>query len=485
MFRKILPAATAILTSAFGVACADEIPQLTLEPHTFESADGQSVEAERGTFMVPENRSDPDSRLVELGFVRFPSTSDNPGNPIVYLAGGPGGSGTSTARNRRWEIFMALREVADVIAYDQRGTGISQSLPDCVDPTPPSTEWALTRENMVAYFREETARCLDWWRGEGIDINAYNTLESAHDIDDLRRVLGVEQIDLWAISYGTHLGMTYLKNYEPNAGRAVFAGYEGPDDTVKLPSRSDAMFAAIEELIAADPVASQAYPDLTGMMRRVHARLEEEPVVVTFTPRGSEEAVTLTIGAFAIQWLTGAMARDPGPASQVPALYMGMDHGNFDMPAQIINQYLFGGVASMRAMSTAMDLSSGVSQTRQARVEVERRTSLLNDALNFPMPHLLGVAPEMDLGPDFRTPGEVETPILFINGTLDSRTYPEAAQDAMQTLPNAHQMIVLNGGHNIFEADPIMNDLISAWFRGETVPEQIEFDAPEFMIPGR
>ena len=64
------------------------------ESITFEAGNGETVEAFRGSFEVPENRTDPDSRMITIGYVRFPSTSDNPGDPIVYLAGGPGGTGT-------------------------------------------------------------------------------------------------------------------------------------------------------------------------------------------------------------------------------------------------------------------------------------------------------------------------------------------------------------------------------------------------------
>ena len=88
-------------------------------------------DAERGTFTVPENRSDPNSRRITIGFVRFKSTSASPGDPIVYLAGGPGGTGVGTAHGPRFPIFMALREVSDVIAYDQRGTGLSSPTPLC------------------------------------------------------------------------------------------------------------------------------------------------------------------------------------------------------------------------------------------------------------------------------------------------------------------------------------------------------------------
>jgi pimeloyl-ACP methyl ester carboxylesterase len=59
--------------------------------------------------------------LIELAFVRFKSTAKNPGPPIVYLAGGSGGSGIGAARGSRFPLFMALREIADVIAFDQSG----------------------------------------------------------------------------------------------------------------------------------------------------------------------------------------------------------------------------------------------------------------------------------------------------------------------------------------------------------------------------
>ena len=84
-------------------------------------ADGRALHLQRaewregggraGTFEVPENRSDPNSRKIKIGFVRFKSTSATPGDPIVYLAGGPGGTGVGTAQGPRFPLFMALREV--------------------------------------------------------------------------------------------------------------------------------------------------------------------------------------------------------------------------------------------------------------------------------------------------------------------------------------------------------------------------------------
>ncbi len=73
---------------------------LKIKPYSFETNTKEKVDAEFGTLFVPENRADPESNLIELAFVRFKSTAKNPGPPIVYLAGGPGGSGIGTARSR-------------------------------------------------------------------------------------------------------------------------------------------------------------------------------------------------------------------------------------------------------------------------------------------------------------------------------------------------------------------------------------------------
>src|SRR5918992_4394693 len=119
---------------------------LKIKPYTFENDKKEKVDAEFGTLLVPENRSNPESNLIELAFVRFKSTAKNPGPPIVYLAGGPGGSGIFSARGSRFPLFMALREVGDVIAFDQRGTGHSKPNLGCYERLALPLDIAPSRE---------------------------------------------------------------------------------------------------------------------------------------------------------------------------------------------------------------------------------------------------------------------------------------------------------------------------------------------------
>ena len=48
---------------------------------------------------------------------------------------------------------------------------------------------------------------------QGIDLSAYNTIENAADIEDLRRALNIDSINLIGISYSGGLMMTVMRNY--------------------------------------------------------------------------------------------------------------------------------------------------------------------------------------------------------------------------------------------------------------------------------
>ena len=483
LLLAFLSACTASPTPAIPTAPETPPAVITYAPYEFAAGNGTKVESELGKFEVSENRRDPNARMITLSFVRFESTSPNPGPPIVYLAGGPGGSGIQTARGARFKLFMALRDVSDVIAFDQRGTGMSRTMPPCFPENPPGAEEPLTRASIVAFYRTEIARCFDKWESTGIDIDGYTTVQNAHDLDDLRRALGVDKINLWGISYGSHLGLAMLKYHPQAVERAVLAGIEGLDETVKLPSENDAYFARVQAVIDADPAAKAIYPDLPAMMRRVHARLNASPVQATFVPPGKTDAVTVTFDGFAVQLLASGSISDPATVRRVPLLYLALDKGDYTQAGRLLYSQFLAQPQSFSGMPEAMDLASGVSPARMARLEKEFPTSILGDALNFPMPQVAGIRPGIDLGESFRAPLKSSIPTLFISATLDGRTYPAEAAATVAGFANGARLIVENGGHNIYEADPRIGDAVLAWFKGQPVPPAIHFDPPKIALP--
>lgn len=461
---------------------------LTLEPYVFTAANGTKVDVEKGTFEVPENRANPNSRKIKISFIRFKSTSATPGDPIVYLAGGPGAPGSRSLMGGRFPLTMALREVGDVIAYDQRGTGgpamggLSNTVPMCQADTPFDMTQPITRATITAYTRAGLTKCFAEWEGQGIDIDGYTTLQNAHDLEDLRRALGAKKLNLWGISYGSHLGLAMMKYHAASVNRAVLSGIEGLDQTIKRPAMTDKMFAHVQELIDADPATKAVYPDLAGMIRRVTARLNANPGTVTFTPAGATAPVTITFDAYPLQLATAGSIADPSAIANVPMTWLALDKGNLEPAARRVYA-MAQGLAMFRGMPEAMDLASGATAGRLALITQEARTSLLSDTLNFPMPHAMGIRPQIDAGDAFRAPFKSDIPALFISATLDGRTYPDEAADEIKGFSNKRRLIVENGGHNIYEADPRIADAVVAYFKGAPTPERIAMSPPKFAIP--
>ncbi|MFN7128208.1 MAG: alpha/beta hydrolase [Brevundimonas sp.] len=446
-------------------------------PFRFVAGDGQETDAERGFFEVPEDRRIPGSRRIRLGYVRFASTSANPGPPIVYLAGGPGGSGVRTAMGNRFPIFMALRAVADVIAFDQRGTGLSAHIPERPASTAP---WpALTHREMTDWYRDEMQKAWVDWTRAGVAMTGYNTEQNADDINDLRLHLGVDKVNLWGISYGTHLALSVLKRHPDVIGRVALASLEGQDQTVKRPAHIDAFLDRVDRLIGEDPIARAAVPSLPALMRRVHARLEADPATVTLT--GETGPADLKIGGFGVQSMASAMVANPPTLSMLPGIYLALDAGKTDVLSPLFpppDRYF-----SISGMPEATDLASGISPGRLALIEKEAKTAVLGDAFNLPMPHLRGSIPGVDLGEDFRSAIRIETPALLVAGSLDGRTPLEEQAEVIDQFQRKTQVVVENAGHNVFESHPEVQTLLVKFFGGEPVSDTLlSLPPPKFAV---
>lgn len=444
--------------------------ELKLEPFTFEAANANKVEAERGFLTVPENRSKPNSRLIQIAFVRFKSTSPNPKSPIIYLAGGPGGSGIGAASSAtRFPMFMALREVADVIALDQRGVGQSKPNLNCLIPLNLSLEKVIDQAEYLQNIQQVSRGCHKHWTDQGVDLTGYNTVENADDIEDLRKALGARKINLVGISYGTHLSLATLKRHDKNIERAVLAGVEGLDHTYKLPSNIQLQLEAIAREIKADAELSAKIPDFIGLMKRVFAKVEKNPPTVEFTDSRTQQKVKVTIGKFDLQYLTAGVLGDTTAISQLPALYYAMDKGDFSFIAPQVVALRKRGIGS--AMTFMMDCASGISKKRFQQIERETPKTLLGGLIDFPFPKVCEAWNQNDLGESFRAPFKTNVPTLFISGTLDGRTPVSNAEETRKGFSNSQHLIIERAGHSddLFVSSPQIVERMLKFLQGEKI----------------
>ncbi len=436
------------------------------EPIEFEPNGHDAVAAERVTFTVPERRAAEHGRVLKLRFVRFPSRQQDADlTPVVYLAGGPGGSGIATARGRRWPLFAALMQDRDVIAFDQRGTGDSDGPGAFTSSVGFPAGEPGTRALWTRLHREAMRQAVAHWAETGIDIRGYTTAESARDLDDLRQALGVERLSLLGISYGTHLALAYAKLFPDHVDRVVLVSPEGLDETVKLPRRTDAYFARLQAAIDAEPAAKARFPDVAGRIAAALARCDRDRPEFALRRRGSAGGARV-LGRFDMQIAIGYSIADPDDIATLLGAIDRAADGDFAWFGRWLG-WISPTAIRLRGMPEAMDLASGISAARLAVVEEQRRSALLDDALNFPMPHLRGVVGGLELDDAFRAPSAGDRPTLILSGTLDGRTYVESHQELAQRLEHGTLVTVENGGHNLFFDHPDVVPTIARFLAGE------------------
>lgn len=442
--------------------------ELKFEPYKFQS-DGQTIDAELGRLTVKENRSSEKSNLIELVFVRLKSTAAKPGFPVVYLDGGPGSSAINIARLPEYaRAFLKLREVGDVILLDQRGVGRSRPLVRLSPEALPNDAFA-NQDVAFRALRDRTKSAAEYFRSQGVDIQAYNTVESANDVEDLRKALGATKLNLVGFSYGTHLGLAVIRQHGANLNRVVLIGTEGQNHTRKLPGSSDKSLEHLAKLAAQDPTVSGKLPDLVGALKRVLARLEKEPITLTINDQKTRKPIEVKVGKFGLQLI---LMRDLGDTNDLPffpAMIYTIDKGDYSMLKRLVERRFNEYGAGVSLMTFMMDAASGATKQRDAQIAREAKTAILGNAMNFPFPEIGEALGNPDLGDKFRSPINTSVPTLFISGSLDNNTPPFQADEVRRTFKQSTHLIVENAGHESMLNEAAVQQLAADYLRGQNV----------------
>jgi len=471
-----------VVLLAYSSICISQSSELELKPYEFKNNSGKIIAAELGKFSVLENRAVSTSRKIELHFVRFKSTNPNPGNPIVYLAGGPGGEGINTAKGARFELFMALREVADVIAFDQRGTGLSNHIPPCQTKASFPLDEPGRSDVYISKMSKAAKECISFWRKKGVQIEGYTTVENANDLEDLRKVLGVPKINLWGISYGSHLAFDFIKRYEKSVDKVVLAGLEGPDHTIKLPKYNQNFLKRLDETIQLDENAKKFYPDLLELMESVFTSLENQPIQIEITDPRSGKIIKVGISKLDVQLVTSYfLTKNPENSVKLPLIFQKMKQGDYSNVAQwVVGIKSYAG--RIQAMPLVMDAASGVSKKRWKRIKQQSKKNLLGRTTNFPYPDISFNLDLPDLGKSFRKNPKSSVKALFLSGTLDGRTYLEGTKELKKGFSNATQIIIDGAGHDMFMSTPRVKEfMLDFFFDKNIVSQTIEIKIPPFV----
>ena len=466
---------------AITIAGICEAGKLEFVPAEITTGSGRKMTKNLAKLKVPENRTNPASRMIELAVVKLDSKSANPAPPVVYLAGGPGGSSIGEA-GLPWmqELFGKLQETRDVILMDQRGTGQSTPLLYWKSPSPLPPDAFLSEEKLHSYYSESSRKARDYFREQGFDLTGYNTVESAHDLEDLRIGLGVEKISLIGYSYGTHLALATLRLHPDSIESAVLVGCEGPNHTQKLPQTYDAQLRKISDLAARHPEVGKQVPDMFALVKKILAKMEKSPVTIPVQDKSNGKTVNVQIGKFGMQLIIRMDVGDGNDFPEFPALFYTIDQGDYSLLTKYVEKRYNQFGRGISGMSTMMDLMSGVTKERKAQIEKELPDSILQNTVNL-LDNMVEEWGNADLGDSYRSPIHSTVRTLFVSGTMDSNTPPYQAEEVRWGFPFSSHIIVDYAGHEDYLPNESVRAAIVDFLAGKDVNSiHISLGLPQF-----
>ncbi len=183
----------------------------------------EGVDVRCGYAIVPESRSGDPSDTIQLAVAVFKGKNSSQ-TPVIFLQGGPGAEAVQLSMDAYDVLVQPFLKDRDFIVFDQRGTGYSEPALKC-------DELQKTyRQDIYGTIPAETRRlvygnsflsCNGLLLAEGVNLNAYTTMESAADLKDIVQMLGYSKVHLYGASYGTRLAQVVMREYPEIVETAV------------------------------------------------------------------------------------------------------------------------------------------------------------------------------------------------------------------------------------------------------------------------
>ena len=238
---------------------------------------------------VPVDYDDPEGPTFDLLVARHRATNpDERIGSLLVNPGGPGFGGTDFAIFADQAFQDPILEHFDIVAWDPRGTGLSQPAIDCIDDY--DTYFATLditpdddteKQAMVDNSEELTEACVT----KNADIFEHvGTNDSARDMDSLRRALGEETISYFGFSYGSELGATWATLFPGTVRAAVLDGAVDPEsDTLEQEIQQQEGFEGTLDAFltqcSSDPeCAFHSDGDAAAAYDALMASLDEDPI---------------------------------------------------------------------------------------------------------------------------------------------------------------------------------------------------------------
>ena len=389
--------------------------------------------AECGILIVPENRNEPNARLIALPVIRVNALEDLPAEPIFWFAGGPGNS------NMNLPGLLDLIENHDMVMVGYRGRDGSVVLecPEMAQTIKGVGNNLLSAES-TAHFGQGITDCADRLQSEGVDLGGYSIPEVIEDMEAARKALGYERVNLFSVSYGTRVALIYSWMYPESLHRSVMVNVNPPGHFAWEPEVVNAQIRYDAELCKQDPECSSRTDDLAATIQNISHSIPERWLLIPIDPGK-------------VRFLTHFMLFNRGTATTVFDAYLAAEEGDpsglalmsmaFDFMIPSVTTW--GHWAAMGSLD--------YDPARNWLMDMDPPNSILGSPTSL----MVGAATQQSGGwpvapmPDeFREVQPTAVKTLLVSGSIDYSTPSQAATEELQpALSNGAHVILSEFGH--------------------------------------
>ncbi|MFS4454566.1 alpha/beta hydrolase [Maribacter sp. 2304DJ31-5] len=401
-----------------------------------------------GILTVPENRTDPKSRTLELVYTVLKAKNPKAGKaPILYLQGGPGGS--TLFMERFWENHP-LRNDRDIVLMDQRGTGASEAnCKDSGDTFITILQQDFNPDDEFKALHTTLSRCKQTIKDNKVDLAGYNSRENAADFEALRKALGYKKWNLFGGSYGSRLGLTIMRDFPERVRSAILFSVFAPESYLYksfTQNFENALFSVLERC-EGNSDCNQRYPDLKNRLLRSLKNMEAEPI--TFDYKGS----VFVLNTQDALLLLHQSLYNRNTIAAIPKFITALENGKTDVIIEALQNAAF----TFNFVNMPMYLSVTAYEELPFNDETDFEKNLEQYSE-------IGVAPAFFgsdtrileswhpyRATDFENQAVIsEVPTLMASGGLDPITPVSNAKESLRHLKNGYEIVFENESHSLF-----------------------------------
>jgi pimeloyl-ACP methyl ester carboxylesterase len=423
------------LTVPAGAQAGDFV---NLEPCTYEAKDVEYA-ADCGTLIVPENRANPESRLIALPVSRIRATGSNPAEPIFRLGGGPGQS------NMDFSHLEKLIENHDLVLVGYRGADSSPVLqcPEFIQAAKGVGDNLLSEES-ITNMGDALAHCAARLQDEGVDLDGYTILEEIEDVETARVGLGYESINLLSESFGTRMAIIYAWKHPDSLYRSAMISVNPPGRLAWEPDVLDWQISYDADLCARDSECSARTDNLANTVRNVAHNM---PSRWLFLPIDAGKVKFFT--HFFLWYREGLTGQD---AAMVYDTYLAAEKGDPSGLAMMSLMYDLIKPATMMnwGQSAAIVMSTDFDPSRDYFAEMNPPGSILGAPQSEIAwsPLYFADWPATLIPAEYRQVQDSDVETLLVSGSVDGTTPARyATEELLPSLANGKQVILSEFGH--------------------------------------